>query len=531
MRLLLAIKLKKIMYRFYLTFLFVFLISYFATNAQVNDLILEKVSVDTLSQKVTLTWLYHNDADSVKIFKCTNYCDNPPNAEYIGIAKIKMDQSNLEWVDNSANSIHRNDYRIAWGFSSWTAPQNNMVLEATHPENLCPNSVLLSWNPYINMFGTLDWYKILYRKKGADMGFMLFDSIKGTHFTNNNSTNIIHYEVKYLDNNTIYEFVLQAVNSNNSVHSYSNIVEYETQFVNNAPVLMEISRVSVIDDTYIEIGVEVTNSVPFDTLYLLRDKPIKEFWNKDSLSFKKIDSKEYNPNNRKYNFKDENVNPSTGLYYYTALASHKCRFSDTSSNIQTNIFLYGARVEKYGDSIYPARVKIYFNDVWDETEESHELVRIVYGEKRSIINALTLNRRHYIDIKRFIDDGAVMVYQVKSDNDCYSNTITIEHEPLILFPNAFYPEGLNLEDKTFYPILKFPSEENYLFVIYNRWGQEVYRSTLPPIYGNYVNMQGRWDGTFQGKDCPPGIYAYQISYTFNEGTGKYSTTGSFMLVR
>ena len=515
------------MYRFYVTFLSLFLLSYFAANAQVNDLVLEKVSVDTVSQKITLTWLYHNDADSVKIFKCTNYCDNPPNAEYIGIAKVKMDPNNLEWVDNSANSIHRNDYRIAWGFSSWTAPQNNMVLEATRPENVCPNSVLLSWNPYINMMGTLGWYKILYRKKGADTGFMLFDSIKGTHFTNLDPVRKIRYEAKYLDNNTIYEFVIQAVNKNNAVSLYSNIVEFETQFLNNDPVSIEISCVSVIDDEYIEIEV-ITEPFfePFEKLYLLRDKPVKEFWSEDSLSFKVIDSLVYNHGNQ-YLFIDKNVYPKTGLYYYMAIAKHQCKLSDTS-NILTNILLYGTRVEKYKDNIHFTRVEMPFANPW----ESYELLRIVYKKEDLITNTLTLtNNSYYVDVRPFIDEGAVMVYQIKSEKGCYSNTITIDHEPLILFPNAFYPESINLEDRTFYPILKFPSEDNYLFVIYNRWGQEVYRSTLPPVYGEYFNMQGRWDGTFQGKNCPPGIYAYQISYSFNEGTGKYSTTGSFMLVR
>jgi hypothetical protein len=70
-----------------------------------------------------------------------------------------------------------------------------------------------------------------------------------------------------------------------------------------------------------------------------------------------------------------------------------------------------------------------------------------------------------------------------------------------------------------------------LFIIYNRWGQELYRSTLPPVFGDYLNMQGRWDGAFQGKECPPEIYSYKISYNYKKGAKKYSNSGTFMLLR
>jgi hypothetical protein len=154
------------------------------------------------------------------------------------------------------------------------------------------------------------------------------------------------------------------------------------------------------------------------------------------------------------------------------------------------------------------------------------------GNKHIITDALTVqNSRYLVDIEPFMEEGAVIHYQIKTQNDCFSNILTIEHEPQIVFPNAFYPLSSNIENRTFYPILKFASDADFQFIIYNRWGQELYRSELPPIYGEYNNMQGRWDGTFQGNECPSGFYAYKIRYSFNEGSGKYLNSGSFMLVR
>jgi hypothetical protein len=117
--------------------------------------------------------------------------------------------------------------------------------------------------------------------------------------------------------------------------------------------------------------------------------------------------------------------------------------------------------------------------------------------------------------------------------------LVIDHEPHVIFPNAFYPESLEPVNQTFYPIIDFPAEESsgnqYLFIIYNRWGQEVFRSNTMPLHPNDPGFAGdktgRWEGTFQGKDCPVGIYAYKIAFTYNRGAQRYSDSGSVMLMR
>ena len=58
--------------------------------------------------------------------------------------------------------------------------------------------------------------------------------------------------------------------------------------------------------------------------------------------------------------------------------------------------------------------------------------------------------------------------------------------------------------------------------IWNRWGQEVYRSTDP-------NSQG-WDGKFNGTDAAVGVYAYIISYRDVNG-GDQLLKGNVTLTR
>ena len=153
----------------------------------------------------------------------------------------------------------------------------------------------------------------------------------------------------------------------------------------------------------------------------------------------------------------------------------------------------------------------------------------MYGHEYVVIDPVHTDDTYYIDVLDFME-GGVMIYKIISETGCTSNTQSIHHEPVLHFPTAFNPGDLNVENTTFHPIFKFlPDKDNYLFVIYNRLGQELFRTEQLPDCANYTEC--RWDGTFQGKECPPGIYAFKISYTYNEGAGRYSNSGSFMLVR
>jgi hypothetical protein len=497
-------------------------------NAQQQELTLKTVSVEPIyPQQIKLTWLYE-DIDSVTIYNCVSQC-NDENF-YDRIANVRMDSTQLDWRDPAANPTTLNYYSIGWSHSGKCLPLNNMVLQAKVAGDGCLNAVSLSWNPYINMIDSLDCYKIFYRTN-TDSAFIFLDSMKGKHLTGFyfSPTNKLDYQVKYLKNNIVYEFVVQAINKTKTVFSFSNIVYFETGFENINPVSVEITCISVIDDHHIQVDVNTDTFMnPFRKLYLYRDESVKPIYSEESLQFQMLDSLQYslnyNPANQ-YRFIDEHVNANSKLYYYRAIADNPCKAND-SSNIKTNILLYGDRAEKYLDSIQFVQIGFPEMDI-----NSYELYRIVNTLDLIITGGLLKNSNYIIDVKPFMDDGDIVEYQIKSEQGCCSNTLIVAHEPIVEFPEAFYPQSKNEENRTFYPIFRFPSEDHYLFIIYNRWGQELYRSTLPPVFGENSNMQGRWDGTFQGKECQPEIYSYKIFYNYNRGTKKYSNSGTFMLLR
>ncbi|MCL1850784.1 MAG: gliding motility-associated C-terminal domain-containing protein [Bacteroidetes bacterium] len=500
------------MYRLFLTSLFGLIVFPLVTNAQQLQPRLRSVSIDTVfPQQIKISWLDDKDIDSVAIYRCTQNCSIEDN--YQRVAKLKI--SDLEWIDQNVTApFPQIFYCIGWEWSGKSYPQNNMVLTSKSVSAGCPNSISLSWNSYINMLDTLDHYDVLHRKKNTPL--LPFNKLASTK---NN------YYTALLDNETVYDFVIQAVSKNDTIYAFSNIVTDSTEKASIDPVEVSITRVSVINDQYIEVDVK-TDDVPdpdnMINLYLYRDRI-----DNNVVKLSVIDSLPHNSKNE-YFFTDKDVNPYLGLYYYYAIVGHKCKPKDYSDTI-TNIFLTGDRVkdEKYKD-------QITFTQTGTSSVDTYDL--LVNKVEYPTSYPLTISQNSYIaDVEKFMNEGSNIEYQIrleKLEKDWYSNTVIIPHEPVVDFPNAFYPsDNARVEDRTFYPILYFPSEDNYLFVIYNRWGQELYRSTLPPVNNEYTDMQGRWDGKFKGEDCPAGIYAYKLSYKYNNGKGKFSTSGSFMLVR
>ena len=76
----------------------------------------------------------------------------------------------------------------------------------------------------------------------------------------------------------------------------------------------------------------------------------------------------------------------------------------------------------------------------------------------------------------------------------------------IWIPNAFTPNGNGLND-TFFPVCT--NIDDITMYVYNRWGNEIFNGTGKNL---------KWDGTYEGKMCPNGVYYYLINYKY-KGNG------------
>ncbi|GAB3907839.1 PKD domain-containing protein [Mucilaginibacter boryungensis] len=80
-------------------------------------------------------------------------------------------------------------------------------------------------------------------------------------------------------------------------------------------------------------------------------------------------------------------------------------------------------------------------------------------------------------------------------------------------PNAFMPTSLTPELRVF--MVKGSGLESYTLRIFNNWGQMIFETSKLNSKGEPVEF---WDGKFKGVDSPQGVYAWQISAHFINGT-------------
>lgn len=107
------------------------------------------------------------------------------------------------------------------------------------------------------------------------------------------------------------------------------------------------------------------------------------------------------------------------------------------------------------------------------------------------------------------DEAGTLTYEVEVTQNGCTQVVLIEvrvEDPLcdvdhIYVPNAFTPNGDNQND-----VMRVRSNfaeqiTEFRFIIYNRWGQEVYSSD---------DIFESWDGTIEGDDLEPDVYGYWL---------------------
>lgn len=112
---------------------------------------------------------------------------------------------------------------------------------------------------------------------------------------------------------------------------------------------------------------------------------------------------------------------------------------------------------------------------------------------------------------------------VTTPYDCNTtDVVVVDKDCYVDVPNSFTPNQDGSNDYFFPRQLLSKSVNGFAMKVFNRWGQTVFETT---------NRNGRgWDGKFNGKDQPMGVYIYQISVVLANGrTEQYS--GNVTLLR
>ncbi|MBK8444301.1 MAG: gliding motility-associated C-terminal domain-containing protein [Sphingobacteriales bacterium] len=133
----------------------------------------------------------------------------------------------------------------------------------------------------------------------------------------------------------------------------------------------------------------------------------------------------------------------------------------------------------------------------------YELNGIYYRENTNIVDTTHL-RKNACD--------TIYHYQIYFKGTCPD-----------VFPSAFSPNDDGNND-TYRPLLAEAGAQvsSYQLNIYNRYGQLVFGSNDPHL---------AWDGTFNGKPQPVGVYLFYCTYQTDQNSKHFTEKGSITLIR
>jgi gliding motility-associated-like protein len=106
--------------------------------------------------------------------------------------------------------------------------------------------------------------------------------------------------------------------------------------------------------------------------------------------------------------------------------------------------------------------------------------------------------------------------------DSITKTVFYNPEQLLYVPNAFSPNGDEL-NTIFLPVFSYTiGIDSYSLSIYNRWGELIFSSQDPKV---------GWDGTYKNYPVPSGSYVWKINVSNTTNSDLQEVTGHVILLR
>jgi PKD repeat protein len=147
---------------------------------------------------------------------------------------------------------------------------------------------------------------------------------------------------------------------------------------------------------------------------------------------------------------------------------------------------------------------------YDNTSGSVKAWQWNFGDGKT--SALQNPEHTYSDTGRY--NVTLAVTSLQGCISTVSHKVRITGVPGELYlPNAFMPNAVNTELRKF--MAKGSGIKEWNIQIFNNWGQMIWESHLLGPQGTPVEG---WDGTYKGSAVPQGVYMWQATATFINGT-------------
>jgi gliding motility-associated-like protein len=175
------------------------------------------------------------------------------------------------------------------------------------------------------------------------------------------------------------------------------------------------------------------------------------------------------------------------------------------SNTLTKTSLITTYPKPYVDFYTNRRFLSLPNAVFSMQNNSHTVQNdwIVYDSTGSIVGSSTLR-----DPSFYVSQAGRLSVRLIGSNSygCVDTMIKKDYlstvrEGYVYVPTAFSPNKNNRNDD-FHPSLYNVRSDNYVFRIYNRWGEKLFETT---------DILATWDGIFRGQPCEQDTYIWTVN--------------------
>ena len=225
----------------------------------------------------------------------------------------------------------------------------------------------------------------------------------------------------------------------------------------------------------------------------------------------------------KLKYSDNTGFPKIQSYYYRVIVVDSCGNEALVSNFGKTILLEADPQNEVSNllnwtpyGIWNSRVYSYIilrsiDDVWDSapltiiqadtTQYNYTDDVFPYAE------AFTGKFCYYVQAVQEPVANPLPVGPPFFSDTSVSNLVCVQQFPKMLVPNTFTPDGNGLND-IFNPLWTFVDKSDFLFLVFNRYGQEIFRTTDPDM---------GWDGTFNDSEVQSGAYVYYFRFKVENG--------------
>ncbi len=477
-------------------FLFIFIVffSFIRKNYCQPDIpVLDSVSVDLISQHVLIGWQPSADPNTKGyiIYESAGGGVGIPIDTVWGITSTTYTDLKLD-PKSSARP-----YRIAaLDNNNLTSPMgliHSTIFLSKPLPNPCDSSISLSWTSYSNFNPSISGYDIFVSINNS--AYHLLGSVGSS------TTNFIHQNVT---NNFNYCYFIRANAGNKIKTSSSNIscIRYHSP---SKPKFIYIRTATVEGNKFIRLKIYSDSSSYISKINILKSDDKSKKFNLISTLFPSGVSD--------LTFLDDSTNVKDNNYFYQVIAYDSCgKISVVSNIVKTMKILTSSADESLTN-------KLSWNDYegFDAQTGYYDIYRKVDENNFELAAHLSVSQKYYSDdISAFLSSQGYFTYYIEAiesnvnkfgfSDTSRSNEITVKQNPFVWIPNAFTPGGLN---PYFYPVCSLIDENNYQFLIYNRWGEKIFETNQP---------HNGWDGNVKGTYAPEGIYSYVV--TFKDTAGK-----------